>query len=53
MQYHWQSKALKSSGVEDMVLLSKINEGSIVDNLKRRYMDDQIFVSSEMPSLSV
>lgn len=28
-----------------MVLLSKINEDSIVDNLKKRYMDDYIFVS--------
>lgn len=28
-----------------MVLLSKINEDAIVDNLKKRYMDDYIFVS--------
>uniref|UniRef100_A0A8D0G6H1 Myosin IE n=1 Tax=Sphenodon punctatus TaxID=8508 RepID=A0A8D0G6H1_SPHPU len=33
------------SGVYDMVLLSKISEDSIVDNLKKRYMDDYIFVS--------
>lgn len=44
--YHWQSKTnVKSSGVEDMVLLSKIQESSIVDNLKKRYMDDLIYVS--------
>jgi len=28
-----------------MVLLSKITEDSIVENLKKRYMDDYIFVS--------
>lgn len=27
-----------------MVLLSKVNEAAIVENLKKRYMDDQIFV---------
>uniref|UniRef100_A0A8C3SBB3 Myosin IE n=1 Tax=Chelydra serpentina TaxID=8475 RepID=A0A8C3SBB3_CHESE len=31
------------SGVDDMVLLSKITEDSIVENLKKRYMDDYIF----------
>ena len=45
--YHWQSKGnIKSSGVEDMVLLPKIQEAAIVDNLKKRLMDDLIFVSS-------
>uniref|UniRef100_A0A673ZM56 Osteoclast-stimulating factor 1 n=1 Tax=Salmo trutta TaxID=8032 RepID=A0A673ZM56_SALTR len=29
--------------VDDMVLLSKINEDAITDNLKKRYMDDYIF----------
>ena len=44
--YHWQSKGnMKSSGVEDMVLLPKIQEAAIVDNLKKRLMDDLIFVS--------
>jgi len=33
------------SGVEDMVLISKINEDAICENLKKRYMDDWIFVS--------
>ena len=45
-RYHWQSHNVKISGVDDMVLLSKIHEDSIVDNLKKRYMDDYIFVSS-------
>lgn len=44
-RYHWQSHNVKHSGVDDMVLLSKISEDAIVDNLKRRYMDDYIFVS--------
>lgn len=43
--YHWQSHNVKTSGVDDMVLLSKVNEDAIVDNLKKRYMDDQIFVN--------
>lgn len=34
---------LKQSGVEDMVLLQKISEASIVDNLKKRLMDDCIY----------
>ncbi|XP_063782260.1 unconventional myosin-Ie isoform X1 [Pseudophryne corroboree] len=42
-RYHWQSHNVKHSGVDDMVLLSKISEDSIVDNLKKRYMDDFIF----------
>ncbi|KFO70278.1 Unconventional myosin-If, partial [Cuculus canorus] len=31
------------SGVDDMVLLSKISEEAIVENLKKRFMDDYIF----------
>lgn len=42
-RYHWQSQNVKQSGVDDMVLLSKITEDAIVDNLKKRYMDDYIF----------
>ncbi|XP_072837845.2 unconventional myosin-Ie [Pogona vitticeps] len=42
-RYHWQSHNVKQSGVDDMVLLSKISEDSIVENLKKRYMDDYIF----------
>ncbi|XP_047141172.1 unconventional myosin-Ie isoform X1 [Hydra vulgaris] len=42
--YHWQSKTdVKTSGVEDMVLLTKIQELTIVDNIKKRYMDDLIY----------
>ncbi|KAJ8272375.1 hypothetical protein COCON_G00112340 [Conger conger] len=42
-RYHWQSHNVKHSGVDDMVLLTKINEDAIVENLKKRYMDDYIF----------
>ncbi|XP_069041225.1 myosin IEb [Lepisosteus oculatus] len=42
-RYHWQTQNVKVSGVDDMVLLSKITEDAIVDNLKKRYMDDFIF----------
>uniref|UniRef100_A0A6M2CNP0 Putative myosin i n=1 Tax=Rhipicephalus microplus TaxID=6941 RepID=A0A6M2CNP0_RHIMP len=43
MVYHWQSQQYRTSGVDDMVLLTKINEDAIVENLRKRYMDDQIF----------
>ncbi|XP_030044549.1 unconventional myosin-Ie isoform X2 [Microcaecilia unicolor] len=43
LRYHWQSHNVKQSGVDDMVLLSKISEDGIVENLKKRYMDDYIF----------
>ncbi|KAG8593994.1 hypothetical protein GDO81_001028 [Engystomops pustulosus] len=42
-RFHWQSQNVKQSGVDDMVLLSKITEDAIVENLKKRYMDDYIF----------
>uniref|UniRef100_H3AAN7 Myosin IEb n=1 Tax=Latimeria chalumnae TaxID=7897 RepID=H3AAN7_LATCH len=42
-RYHWQAQNVKHSGVDDMVLLSKINDDAIVENLKKRYMDDYIF----------
>ncbi|XP_066551296.1 unconventional myosin-If [Amia ocellicauda] len=42
-KYHWQSQNVKQSGVDDMVLLSKITEDAIVENLKKRYNDDYIF----------
>ena len=45
VKHHWQSHNVKQSGLDDMVLLTKISESAIVDNLKKRYMDDQIFVS--------
>lgn len=44
-RYHWQAQNVKVGGVDDMVLLSKISEDAITENLKRRYMDDYIFVS--------
>ena len=47
--YHWQSRSKKASGVEDMVLLVKIQESAIVENLKKRYLDDLIFVSLITP----
>lgn len=43
--YHWQSQNVKVSGVDDMVLLPKITEDAIIENLRKRYMDDYIFVS--------
>ncbi|XP_076800330.1 unconventional myosin-Ie-like isoform X2 [Clavelina lepadiformis] len=42
-KHHWQSHNVKQSGLDDMVLLTKISESSIVDNLRKRYMEDQIF----------
>uniref|UniRef100_A0A672QAD4 Myosin IEb n=1 Tax=Sinocyclocheilus grahami TaxID=75366 RepID=A0A672QAD4_SINGR len=42
-KYHWQTQNVKVSGVDDMVLLSKISEDAITENLKKRYMDDFIF----------
>ena len=33
-----------SSGLEDMVLISKISEEAIVENIKKRYNDDLIYV---------
>lgn len=44
-RYHWQAQNVKVTGVDDMVLLSKITEDAITENLKKRYMDDYIFVS--------
>eukprot|EP00730_Choanoeca_flexa_P019151 TRINITY_DN9345_c0_g3_i1.p1 TRINITY_DN9345_c0_g3~~TRINITY_DN9345_c0_g3_i1.p1 ORF type:complete len:1057 (+),score=322.91 TRINITY_DN9345_c0_g3_i1:85-3255(+) len=44
MPPHWQSKAkTANSGVEDMVLISKINEDAITENLRKRLMDDLIY----------
>uniref|UniRef100_F6YFX4 Myosin IE, gene 2 n=1 Tax=Xenopus tropicalis TaxID=8364 RepID=F6YFX4_XENTR len=42
-RYHWQTQNVRQSGVDDMVLLSKITEEAIMENLKKRYMDDYIF----------
>ncbi|KAK7115759.1 unconventional myosin-Ie-like isoform X2 [Littorina saxatilis] len=43
VQYHWQSRNVKTSGVDDMVLLQKISESGIVENLKKRFMEDCIY----------
>ena len=48
--YHWQSRNVKQSGVDDMVLLPKIQESAIVDNLKKRLMEDVIYVSEHLMS---
>uniref|UniRef100_A0A674IUX3 Myosin IE n=1 Tax=Terrapene triunguis TaxID=2587831 RepID=A0A674IUX3_9SAUR len=42
-RYHWQAQNVKHSGVDDMVLLAKISEDAIVENLKKRFLDDYIF----------
>jgi myosin-1 len=44
MGYHWASKNVKQSGYDDMVLLPKINEQAIYDNLKKRLLDSYIYV---------
>ncbi|TKR94098.1 hypothetical protein L596_008431 [Steinernema carpocapsae] len=44
MNFHWQSKVnTQNVGIEDMVLLSRLNDSAIVDNLKKRFMANQIF----------
>ena len=34
---------MKQSGYDDMVLLSKITEDAIFDNLKKRFLDNYIY----------
>lgn len=42
--YHWQSEGgTKKSTVDDMVLLTKITESAITDNLKKRLLEDKIY----------
>uniref|UniRef100_A0A8C6XZQ4 Myosin IEb n=1 Tax=Naja naja TaxID=35670 RepID=A0A8C6XZQ4_NAJNA len=48
-RYHWQMQNVKQSGVDDMVLLPKIQEDAIVENLRKRFMDDYIFMASSDP----
>ncbi|CAI2320056.1 unnamed protein product [Caenorhabditis sp. 36 PRJEB53466] len=44
MAFHWQSKVnVQHAGVDDMVLLSKLTEQSIVENLKKRLQANSIF----------
>ena len=35
---------LAKAGVEDLVLMAKVDEGAIVENLKKRYFCDLIYV---------
>ncbi|XP_038628393.1 unconventional myosin-If [Tachyglossus aculeatus] len=42
-RFHWQSHNVKQSGVDDMVLLPRVSEEAIVENLKKRFLDDYIF----------
>uniref|UniRef100_A0A914XPI4 Myosin motor domain-containing protein n=1 Tax=Plectus sambesii TaxID=2011161 RepID=A0A914XPI4_9BILA len=42
--FHWQSNInVHQVGVDDMVLLTKITDSAIVDNLKKRFMGNSIF----------
>ncbi|KAK6014040.1 hypothetical protein OSTOST_20611, partial [Ostertagia ostertagi] len=42
--FHWQSNVnVHHVGVDDMVLLSKLSEQSIADNLKKRFHGNSIF----------
>ncbi|KAK6729445.1 hypothetical protein RB195_006476 [Necator americanus] len=44
MAFHWQSNVnVQHVGVEDMVLLSKLTEQAIADNLKKRLHGNSIF----------
>ncbi|CAJ0574360.1 unnamed protein product, partial [Mesorhabditis spiculigera] len=44
MAFHWQSNVnVKQVGVDDMVLLSRLSEDSITDNLKKRFNANSIF----------
>lgn len=42
-EYHWKSKSAKSCGVDDMVLLTKIEVSAINDNLQKRLKEDMIY----------
>jgi myosin-1 len=42
-QSHWKSYNVKQAGVDDLVLLAKLSEQSIEQNLAKRYGNDQIF----------
>ncbi|CAI4228131.1 unnamed protein product [Auanema sp. JU1783] len=44
MAFHWQSNVnVQHVGVDDMVLLSKLSEQAIVDNLRKRLQANSIF----------
>ncbi|XP_006032794.1 unconventional myosin-Ie-like [Alligator sinensis] len=42
-RYHWQAQGVRQSGVDDMVLLRRVSEDAIVENLRRRFLDGYIF----------
>lgn len=41
-KYEWEAK--KAVGLEDMVLVSKISDDAIADNIRKRYNEDLIYV---------
>ncbi|CAG0920374.1 unnamed protein product [Notodromas monacha] len=43
MKYHWESHDYKRAGVDDMVLLTQISDTAVVENLKKRFLDDCIY----------
>ncbi|ETN81932.1 myosin head [Necator americanus] len=53
MAFHWQSNVnVQHVGVEDMVLLSKLTEQAIADNLKKRLHGNSIFWGSSCDFLN-
>jgi myosin I len=38
-------KTFQKQGVDDLVMLPKVTEGDIIDNLKKRYMNDLIYTN--------
>jgi myosin heavy subunit len=44
-QGRFGKKQLEVRGVDDLVMLPKISEADILDNLKKRYLADVIYVS--------
>jgi hypothetical protein len=41
-KYEWEAK--KAVGLEDMVLVSKISDDTMADNIRKRYLEDLIYV---------
>ncbi|PAV88320.1 hypothetical protein WR25_07567 isoform A [Diploscapter pachys] len=54
MAFHWQSHVnVQHVGVDDMVLLSKLSDQAIVENLKKRLQANSIFVSFQLKKLKI
>ena len=53
IKFQSQYKRSKSQDVEDMVLLPSIKDADICENLKRRFLEDQIFVSFSISFLNL